>query len=248
MTLDCAALHAAREHLIACDPDYLSLDDALGQFALDLAAEKLQDSGVRETLNPEEYQALTETVALAIATGMHVACETDGREPALRTVRPLTPLTGDALVARLQRLDPQTRGLQVWLPNPLHPDGYVRATDLVIGEDPDPAPGDPERFLSIIAVPDAALPDASGEPRSCCAPDPEVTVLIVETNHDRTVTVHWTDKDARAALASFVDQAWAGVFDEEPLPVDADVAIERYFARALDDSYFLGSVTISHAA
>jgi hypothetical protein len=72
---DHTLLQEAREHLIARDPDYLSLDDAIGQFALDLAAEKLQEAGVREVLDPDGHQALVETVAIATATGMHVVLE-----------------------------------------------------------------------------------------------------------------------------------------------------------------------------
>ena len=75
MALDHALLQEARERLITRDPDYLSLDDAIGQFALNLAAEKLQDAGVGEILDPDDYQALVETAAIAIATGMHVALE-----------------------------------------------------------------------------------------------------------------------------------------------------------------------------
>ncbi len=75
MTLNRALLQEARERLIGRDPDYLSLNDAIGQFALDLAGEKLQDAGVGEVLDPDDYQALVETLAIAIATGMHVALE-----------------------------------------------------------------------------------------------------------------------------------------------------------------------------
>ena len=80
------------------------------------------------------------------------------------------------------------------------------------------------------------------------AAEPLVHVMEVETKHDRTLTVNWSDEDARAALASFVDQAWASVFADEPMPADPDAAIERYFSRAPDDSYFLDSTTISHPA
>jgi hypothetical protein len=80
---------------------------------------------------------------------------------------------------------------------------------------------------------------------STAATDPEMHVLVVETKHDRTVTVHWTHEDARAALASFVDQAWKPMLADEPMPTDPGAAIERYFSRAPDDSYFLHSTTIS---
>ncbi len=59
----------------------------------------------------------------------------------------------------------------------------------------------------------------------------EVHVLVVATKHDRMVTVHWTDEDARAALASFVDQAWEPMLADEPMPADPGAAIERYFSR-----------------
>jgi hypothetical protein len=76
MVRDLSLLKAARERLIARDADYLSLDDVVGQFALDLAGEKLQESGVGEVLDPDDYAVLVETIAIAIATGMHVILET----------------------------------------------------------------------------------------------------------------------------------------------------------------------------
>src|SRR6266511_2203188 len=44
-------------------------------------------------------------------------------------------------------------------------------------------------------------PHRHGPTPAMPATDPEVHVLVVETKHDRMVTVHWTDEDARAALA-----------------------------------------------
>jgi hypothetical protein len=73
--LDLVLLQAARGRLIARDADSLSHDQSIGQFALDLASEKLQESGVDEVLYPDDYRDLVETVAIAIATGMHVALE-----------------------------------------------------------------------------------------------------------------------------------------------------------------------------
>ncbi len=73
--LDLVLLQAARGRLIARNAEYLSLDQSIGQFALDLAGEKLQESGVDEVLDPDDYADLVETVAIAIATGMHVALE-----------------------------------------------------------------------------------------------------------------------------------------------------------------------------
>ena len=81
--LDLVLLQAARARLIARDAEYLSLDQSIGQFALDLAGEKLQESGVEEVLDLDDYANLTETVAIAIATGMHVALEAT-REPEQR--------------------------------------------------------------------------------------------------------------------------------------------------------------------
>jgi hypothetical protein len=78
MVLDLMRLQAARGRLIARNAEYLSLDQSVGQFALDLAGEKLQESGVDEVLDPDDYANLTETVAIAIATGMHVALEATG--------------------------------------------------------------------------------------------------------------------------------------------------------------------------
>jgi hypothetical protein len=72
-----------------------------------------------------------------------------------------------------------------------------------------------------------------------------VHVLVVETKHDVTVTVHWTDEDARAALGSFVEQAWEPMLADEPMPIDPSVAIQRYFSGVSDDSYLLYSTTIS---
>jgi hypothetical protein len=78
MAHDRSLLQAARQRLIARDADYLDLDPGIGQFALDLASEKLQESGVGEVLDAADYAALIETVAVAIATGMHVALEAKG--------------------------------------------------------------------------------------------------------------------------------------------------------------------------
>jgi hypothetical protein len=75
MSVDQARLQAAREALIRRNADYLDLEPAIGQFALDLADEKLQESGVGTVLDAADYEALIETVAVAIATGMHVALE-----------------------------------------------------------------------------------------------------------------------------------------------------------------------------
>ncbi len=88
-------------------------------------------------------------------------------------------------------------------------------------------------------------PHRHGPTPAMPATDPEVHVLVVETKHDRMVTVHWTDEDARAALASFVEQAWNSMLADEPIPTDPAAAIERYFSRAPDDSYFLHSSTMS---
>ena len=81
--LDLMRLQAARGRLIARDAEYLNLDESIGQFALDLAGEKLQESGVDEVLDPDDYANLVGTVAIAIATGMHVALEA-AREPEQR--------------------------------------------------------------------------------------------------------------------------------------------------------------------
>jgi hypothetical protein len=80
MVLDLMLLQAARGRLIARNAEYLNLDESVGQFALDLAGEKLEESGVDEVLDPDDYTDLTETVAIAIATGMHVVLEAV-REP-----------------------------------------------------------------------------------------------------------------------------------------------------------------------
>jgi len=47
-----------------------------------------------------------------------------------------------------------------------------------------------------------------------------VHVLVVQTKRDTTVTMHWTDEDARAELARFVQQAWQPRLAEEPMPAD----------------------------
>ncbi len=73
--LSLAGIQAARERLITRNADYLELDTAIGQFALDLASEKLDESGVGEILDADDYTSLVETTAIAIATGMHTALE-----------------------------------------------------------------------------------------------------------------------------------------------------------------------------
>jgi hypothetical protein len=78
VSVDLARLQAAREELIRRNADYLDLEPAIGQFALDLADEKLRESGVGEVLDADDYGALIQTVAIAIATGMHVALEVTG--------------------------------------------------------------------------------------------------------------------------------------------------------------------------
>ncbi len=88
-------------------------------------------------------------------------------------------------------------------------------------------------------------PHRHGPTLAVPATDPEVHVLVVETKHDRMVTVHWTDEDARAALAGFVEQAWNPMLADEPIPTDPGAAIERYFSRAPDDSYFLHNSAMS---
>jgi hypothetical protein len=81
---DLMLLQAARGRLIDRDADYLSHDQSIGQFALDLAAEKLQESGVDEVLDPDDYRDLIETVAIAIATGMHVVLEASSDSSGIR--------------------------------------------------------------------------------------------------------------------------------------------------------------------
>jgi hypothetical protein len=73
----------------------------------------------------------------------------------------------------------------------------------------------------------------------------DIEVVVVETKHDLTVTVHWTDEDARAALVSFVEQAWEPMLANEPMPTDPSAAIQRYFSGVSDDSYLLYGTTVS---
>lgn len=88
-------------------------------------------------------------------------------------------------------------------------------------------------------------PHGHGPTLAMATTDAEVHVLVVETKHDVAVTVHWAHEDARAALASFVEQAWEPMLADEPMPTDPSAAIERYFSRVSDDSYLLYSTTIS---
>jgi hypothetical protein len=73
--LDRARLQAARDRLTARNAEELDPDASIAQFALDLATEVLEDSGVREVLDADDHAALTLTTANAIATGMHAALE-----------------------------------------------------------------------------------------------------------------------------------------------------------------------------
>jgi hypothetical protein len=89
--LDLMLLQAARGRLIARNAEYLSLDESVGQFAIELAGEKLQESGVDEVLDPDDYADLVETVAIAIATGMHVVLEAGEQ----RSTDPGDPSSGE---------------------------------------------------------------------------------------------------------------------------------------------------------
>jgi hypothetical protein len=88
-------------------------------------------------------------------------------------------------------------------------------------------------------------PHRHGPTRTIATTDIGLHVLVVETKHDVTVTVHWTNEDARAALVSFVEQAWEPMLADEPMPTDPSVAIQRYFSGVSDNSYLLYSTTIS---
>ena len=52
------------------------------------------------------------------------------------------------LVEQLSKFDPD---LQVWVLDPAAEDGFSPATGVFPGDDPDPAPGDPQEFV-VIAV------------------------------------------------------------------------------------------------
>jgi hypothetical protein len=73
--LELALLQSVRARLAADNVDFLSLDESVGQFALDLAGDALREFGIEDALNGEDYITLVETVAAAIAIAMHVAFE-----------------------------------------------------------------------------------------------------------------------------------------------------------------------------
>jgi hypothetical protein len=64
-----------------------------------------------------------------------------------------------------------------------------------------------------------------------------VHVGLVKHNHGTDVFVGWDEDALYAALYEYVSQWWDDFCDDEDIPADPKVAVERYFDRAIDTEY-----------
>lgn len=95
---------------------------------------------------------------------------------------------------------------------------------------------------TVLVLPDGQMrvfePDPSGDLISR-----PVHVLTINSHVESTRTVHASPEGARAAVRSFVVQAWPQDRHGQPMPQDEDEAVAAFFA-ASDESYTIDAATI----
>lgn len=71
----------------------------------------------------------------------------------------------------------------------------------------------------------------------------DVHVLTITSHIASTLTVHSSPQGAKAAVRSFVVQAWPQDRPGRPMPQDEDEVVAAFFADG-DESYTIDAVTI----
>ncbi|WP_189243056.1 hypothetical protein [Planobispora rosea] len=123
------------------DPDDHSLDLNTGNYAL--AIGNPWSSAFALTGSPEDLWAFMLRIFTLLQQELPDAPRHDRTPPPVRGRS--ARATAGTLSTQLRQFPPE---YEVWVSTPATPEGYQPLTgDLALGSDPDPAPGDPRRFI-----------------------------------------------------------------------------------------------------